>query len=229
MRIHDYSQFSRLVLWGFLVLVLGGCTGDPRTPGQDIRADEYFQKPALLEQAWQLPVASRYKDTFEYQINGAFCGPAALVNVLASVSTHSAVTQENLFDRSDIWYLKARFLGLTLDELAELARDNGQYQVEVQRDLGLEEFRQLLRNTNDPVNRYIINFNRAPLFNKNIGHHSPIGGYLEEHDLVFVLDVLDEYRPFLVPTERLYESMDTMDSESGRKRGLLVFKNVHLQ
>ncbi len=229
MQITRCKLFLQSVLLSILLLLSSGCTDERRPPAQDIRAADYYQNPTLLVDAWRLPVAKMYKDTFEYQINGAFCGPAALVNVFGSISKRSAATQENLFDRSDIWYLKARFLGLTLDELAELARDNGQDQVEVQRDLDLEGFRQLLRNTNDPANRYIINFDRAPLFNKDIGHHSPIGGYLEEHDLVFVLDVLYEYGPFLVPTERLYKSMDTMDSESGRKRGLLVFKNLHLQ
>ena len=68
-----------------------------------------------------------------------------------------------------------------------------------------------------------MNFDRAPLFGEDIGHHSPIGGYLEEHDLVFILDVLDEYKPFLVPAELLYRAMDTTDSESGLKRGLLAF------
>jgi hypothetical protein len=54
-----------------------------------------------------------------------------------------------------------------------------------------------------------------------IGRHSSIGGYLEEQDLVFVLDVLDEYKPFLISAERLYEAMDTIDPESGQKRGLI--------
>jgi len=33
------------------------------------------------------------------------------------------------------------------------------------------------------------NFNRAQIFGAGVGHHSPIGGYLEAEDLVFVLDV----------------------------------------
>ena len=40
-------------------------------------------------------------------------------------------------------------------------------------------------------------------------------------DYFFVLDVLDDYRPYLVPTARLYEAMDTVDTETGKKRGLL--------
>ena len=42
-------------------------------------------------------------------------------------------------------------------------------------------------------------FTRALLWSPKAGggHHSPIGGYLEKEDLVFVLDVYDPYKPFL--------------------------------
>jgi len=62
------------------------------------------------------------------------------------------------------------------------------------------------------------------LFGVKIGHHSPIGGYLTERDLVFVLDVLERYQPFLAPSQRLYEAMDTVDRETGKKRGLLLVR-----
>ena len=60
-----------------------------------------------------------------------------------------------------------------------------------------------------------------PLFGTGGGHHSSIGGYLEAEDLVFVLDVNASYQPWLVSTARLFEAMDTVDSASGEKRGLI--------
>ena len=36
-----------------------------------------------------------------------------------------------------------------------------------------------------------------------------------------MLDVLDQYKPFLVPADRLYAAMNTVDPETGRTRGLL--------
>jgi hypothetical protein len=48
-----------------------------------------------------------------------------------------------------------------------------------------------------------------------------LGGYLPDEDLAFVLDVLEQYKPFLVPADRLYAAMDTVDPETGQKRGLL--------
>lgn len=93
--------------------------------------------------------------------------------------------------------------------------------VSVLRDLSLAEFRQHLRQINDPGLRYTINFHRGPLFGGGGGHHSPLGAYLEAADLVLVLDVNEEFKPWLVPAERLYQAMDTVDRDGGRKRGLL--------
>ena len=54
------------------------------------------------------------------------------------------------------------------------------------------------------------------------GHHSPIGGYLENEDLVFVLDVNRDYRPWLVERTRLFDAMNTWDGD--KKRGMLLIE-----
>jgi hypothetical protein len=208
-----------ILLWCVLVAACGPAP----VPADSIARAAYYQDPALLERAWQLPVARTYPNPIEYQINGAFCGPAAAVNLLRSVGVGRR-DQESLFDKADVSRWKARFMGLTLDELAGLIRANGAPDVTVLRDLSPEEFRAHLRRANDPAYRYLVNFDRRPLFGVSIGHHSPLGGYLADSDLVFVLDVLDEYKPFLVPADRLYAAMDTPDSETGKKRGLLLVR-----
>lgn len=48
-----------------------------------------------------------------------------------------------------------------------------------------------------------------PLFGRGGGHHSPLGGYLEEEDLAFVLDVNAGYGPWLVSAQRLFDAMNT--------------------
>ena len=68
----------------------------------------------------------------------------------------------------------------------------------VLRDLDMTTFKENVRLTNDPSRRYVINFTRGPLFGTGGGHHSPIGGYLSDEDLVFVLDVNKKYGPWLV-------------------------------
>jgi hypothetical protein len=91
--------------------------------------------------------------------------------------------------------------------------------VTVLRDLTPEAFRDELAHVNDPSRRYVINFTRAPIFGSGVGHHSPIGGYLEAEDLVLVLDVNEKFKPWLVERPRLYDAMNTVDGD--KKRGLL--------
>src|SRR5215204_6508971 len=80
----------------------------------------------------------------------------------------------------------------------------------------------ILRQANDPRHRYIINFSRAPIFGAGVGHHSPIGGYLENEDLVLVLDVNPDFKPWLVERTRLYGAMNTFADD--QKRGLLLIE-----
>lgn len=113
-------------------------------------------------------------------------------------------------------------LGLTLDELAEVARANTSRKITVLRDLGEEQVLEHLRRSNDPDRRYAVNFNREQIFGAGVGHHSPIGGYLEAEDLVFVLDVNSNYQLWLVERTRLFAAVDTLDGDS--KRGLLLIE-----
>ena len=67
-----------------------------------------------------------------------------------------------------------------------------------------------------------VNFDRAAIFGAGVGHHSPIGGYLADQDLVLVLDTNEKFRPWLVSRERLLMAMNTMDG--GSKRGIIVIE-----
>jgi len=113
-------------------------------------------------------------------------------------------------------------LGLTLDELADVARANTRHKITVLRDLSEEEFRQHLRHSNDPGRRYIVNFSRERIFGSGVGHFSPIGGYLEAEDLVFILDVNSNYKPWLVASKRMFDAVNTFDGNS--KRGLVLIE-----
>jgi hypothetical protein len=92
----------------------------------------------------------------------------------------------------------------------------------VLRDLTADEFREQMRGSNDPNRRIIVNFARKPIFGAGVGHHSPVGGYLEAEDMVFVLDVNEDFRPWLIERGRLLRAVDTLDGE--RKRGMLVIE-----
>jgi len=176
-----------------------------------------------LDRAWALPVAARYKDTLVYQSNGSTCGPTSATDVDRSWGKPAETVDDFLRDSGKCRF-GVCFGGLELDELAGLVRDKSKRKVTVLRDLTVDQFREHVRRSNDPSRRYVINFDRGPLFGPAGGHHSPIGGYLDDEDLVFVLDVNAKYKPWLVKTDRLFAAMDTIDEGSGKKRGLLLIE-----
>lgn len=174
-----------------------------------------------IANAWKLPAAKTFNKRVLWQSNPSMCGPASVANVLRSLN-ESAVSENAVLSGAGRCWSGICFMGLTLDELAEVTRTKTKRNVTVLRDLSPEEFQRHLRLTNDTGRRYIINFSRKEIFGAGSGHHSPIGGYLEAQDMVFVLDVNQEFGPWLVKRERLFAAMDTLDGK--RKRGLLLIE-----
>ncbi len=189
-----------------------------------IRTEATYQDPALLASAWALPVARAYEDgVVTFQPNGSICGPTSVANVLHSYG-EKAATPATVLAGTGRCPLGFCMGGLTLDELAQVARKSTHRSVTVLRDLSLDDFRSHLARANDPTRRYIINFDRGPLFRKPGGHHSPLVGYLSERDLVLVLDVNETFKPWLVDADRLYQAMSTVDPGTSETRGLLLIE-----
>jgi hypothetical protein len=191
-----------------------------------IKTAPEYQDPALLERAWALPVAAAYKSEFESQGNPSFCGPTSMVDMLHSL--HQQSDQAHVLEGTQKkTFLGAVWGGMTLEELAGVARVKLKGDVSVLRDEDLGTFRDHMRKSNDPTRRYVVNFYRGPLFAKGGGHFSPVGGYLADQDLVFVLDVNKKFGPWLVKTERLWQATNTIDKgNGGKKRGLLIIENI---
>lgn len=189
-----------------------------------VRENPTFQAPALLEKAWALPVAATYPRPLLSQTNPTACGPTSVANLLRSGGDATSQPAE-VAAHGPGCVRGFCFGGLSLEDLAEAARQASPgWKVSVVRPATVSALREQLRRANDPGVRLVANFHRFPLFGTGGGHHSPIGGYLEAEDLVFVLDVNASYGPWLVPTDRLFEAMDTVDSATGRKRGLISFE-----
>ena len=216
-----------LIVTGLLALAFVGLVGSqlwpPRVP-QEAIATAVTRTPALMERAWRLPVAATFKDRIAWQSNPSLCGPASLANVFRSLGEANA-TESAVLEGTGTCWTGYCILGLTLDELADLAKAKTNRRVSVLRDLGPEEFLEHLRRSNDLSRRYVINFSRAAIFGSGTGHHSPIGGYLEEEDLVLVLDVNGAFKPWLIERSRLFAAMNTQDGD--RKRGLLLIKDLN--
>ena len=213
---------SVLALLGVACAVLLARAEAPLPPGfSSIRTNPAFQDPALLSFALALPVASTFPRPLLSQTNPSSCGPTSVANVLRSEG--EGATPDAVAAHGSGCLGGFCLGGLTLSQLAEATRATSpEWKVKELHPETLEGFREELRHANEPQRRLIINFHRRPLFGSGGGHHSPIGGYLEAEDLVLVLDVNERFGPWLAPSARLFEAMDTVDSSSGQKRGLLV-------
>ena len=176
---------------------------------------------AVVEKAWTLPTASTFKRELTWQSNPSLCGPASIANALRSLG-ETATSETAVLAGTGRCWTGICFMGLTLDELGDVTRSKTNRTVSVLRDLSSEQFQQHLRRANEPSRRYIVNFSRKEIFGAGTGHHSPIGGYLEAEDLVFVLDVNRDYQPWLIERARLFAAMDTWDGK--KKRGLLLIE-----
>jgi Phytochelatin synthase len=184
-------------------------------------ASSVTRAPELVERAWRLPVAATFSRQVVWQSNGSRCGPAAVANAYRSLG-EAAITENEVLAGTGRCWTGVCIAGLTLDELADVARANTSRKITVLRDLSEEQFREHLRRSNDPGRRYIVNFSRERIFGAGVGHHSPIGGYLESEDLVFILDVNRDYQPWLVERTRLFAAVNTLDGD--KKRGLLLIE-----
>jgi hypothetical protein len=187
----------------------------------EIVAASVTQTPDAIERAWQLPAARTFHHQVLAQSNRSVCGPSSLANVFRSLSEAAKTESEVLAGTGRCWTGFCLF-GLTLDELAGVARAHTTRKVTVLRDLTPDEFRDHLRRSNDTGRRYVINFRRREIFGAGVGHFSPIAGYLENEDLIFVLDVNDNVRPWLIERSRLFAAMNTLDGD--KKRGLLLIE-----
>jgi hypothetical protein len=189
----------------------------PPTVPPEVIERSVIHEQTLLEKAWRLPNASAF-GRWTSSPTSPYAGPQAFANILRSFGEPADTEKKVLAHTTKCWS-GICFFGLSLDELADATRTATKRSVTVLRDLTPEAFRDELGHVNDPSRRYVINFSRAPIFGSGVGHHSPIGGYLEAEDLVLVLDVNEKFKPWLVERSRLYDAMNTVDGD--KKRGLL--------
>jgi len=159
-----------------------------------------------------------------FQPNPSVCGPTSVADVMRSLGDHDATPAIVLEGSGKCAFFGICMGGLTLDELADLARMRTHRDVTVLRGLDRAQFHDHLTHVNDPSRRYIINFDRGPLFGTAGGHHSPVTAYLAGEDLVLVIDVNAKYHPWLVKADRLYDAMSLVDEGSGKPRRMLLIE-----
>jgi hypothetical protein len=170
------------------------------------------------------------RHAFEPQSRRAYCGVASAVIVLNALRGSSFATQSNFFTdaasgvRSS---LQVTFAGMSLGELAALLRAHGvDATAQYASDTTIEQFRAVARqNLAMPGDYLLVNYQRAALGQERIGHISPVAAYNAAADRLLILDVASyRYPPFWVPTEALWQAMNTIDDASGRTRGFVIVK-----
>ncbi|WP_254944580.1 phytochelatin synthase family protein [Cyanobium sp. AMD-g] len=182
-------------------------------------------------------------EQFLTQANLAYCGVASTAMVLNSLAVPAPAvpgygryrfwTQENVFQvpaGSQVVSAEVvRRQGMTLAELTALLGAHGVKAEAIHGDqLSLEQFRALLRaNLSQPGDRLLANYDRPSLGQAGGGHIAPLAAFHAPSDRVLILDVARyRYPSVWVPVADLWTAIRTLDSTSGRSRGLVTIRRL---
>jgi hypothetical protein len=175
----------------------------------------------------------------ETQANLAYCGVASAVVSLNSLGQPAPAvagygnyrfwTQTNLFAApASLAVVRPEQVarqGMDLAQLQGLLASQGVVAQRFHGDsLSLAQFRWLLqRSLADGSDRLLVNYHRGALGQQGGGHISPLAAYARHGDRVLILDVARyRYPPVWVATGDLWRAVRTLDSSSGRSRGLVI-------
>ena len=240
---HQDRKFSRLISIPLQVMILGLCFTTGKTQSQTLQLNDNLinfnsaqgEQFLIESQSRQdyLPLSIQ----FVTQINRAYCGVASMVMVLNSLDIPAPeapefgtnrFTQENFFNSQTEEIRTAGTIsrrGMTLEQLAALLEV---YDVQSEAyhggNLTLGEFRSLIvENLREKNNFVLVNYLRNAIGQERGGHISPIAAYHEQSDRFLILDVSRyKYPPVWVKAEELWQATTTMDSDSGKTRGLVL-------
>lgn len=201
----------------------------------------YLDSPAGAERLLGASQRESYfalQANLESQQNLAYCGPASIAAVLNSLGLPRPVderrqpfayfTQDNIFTAASRQVKSAAEVGrrgMTLAEMVDFLRALGVKATAHPADtLDLPRLRALIQDAlASPQRRVIVNYDRQALGQIGAGHQSPLGAYDAASDSVLILDVAKfKYPPTWIGLADLLRAMDTVDPDSGRRRGLVV-------
>ncbi|MFM8526042.1 MAG: phytochelatin synthase family protein [Cyanobacteriota bacterium] len=178
---------------------------------------------------------------FLTQATLTYCGVASSVMVLNSLNVPAPEvpgygpyrfwTQDNVWSGTDPGTVvsagQVQRQGMTLSELATLLRSHGLVVEAIHgQELTLTTFRkQLEQNLSNPSDRLLVNYDRKSLGQNGGGHISPVAAYHATSDQVLILDVSRyRYPTVWVPVRDLWQAIRTMDTGSGKSRGMVLIR-----
>jgi len=167
-----------------------------------------------------------------------FCGPATIAAVMNSLDIKRPVPEQlfpfALFTQEDIFtpenqavkpYPQVEHDGLVLDQLAQFFTNLGvTAEFSHADEFDAARLRQTVKTVlADPDKRLVVNYSRKPLNQNGDGHISPVAAYDADTDRVLILDVARyKYPPVWLTIDDLYAAMDTVDTGSQKKRGIVI-------
>jgi glutathione gamma-glutamylcysteinyltransferase len=176
-------------------------------------------------------------EQFHTQSDPAFCGLGTLVVVLNALE----IDPGRIWKGPWRWYgedlldccqplEKVRQRGVTLDELACLARCNGATATTVRAARAepggtAEALREAIRATTAAARGPVLvaSYARSALGQTGGGHFSPVAGYHPGRDLVLILDVARfKYPPHWVAVTELWRAMTEVDPATSSPRGWII-------
>jgi len=222
-----------------MALAISQPVGASNTPATPIAMDSPAGQELLLKQRTRRADYAALVQWYETQANLAYCGVASSVMVLNSLAvaapkaegygTNRFWTQANLFtvpaSTSFVEASRVAREGMTLEQLHGLLASVGtgvrRYHGE---NLSLEQLRWLLRRgLAERSDRLLANYDRRALGQKGGGHISPLAAYDPDQDRVLILDVARyRYPAVWVTTPDLWRAIRSIDTSSGRSRGVLI-------
>lgn len=170
----------------------------------------------------------------------AYCGLTSLVMVLNAFAVDPGVVWKGVWR----WYhedmldccaklAKIKQRGITASQLTCAARCNQleAEHVNVTHHSSIDVFRERVKQSCAGNGSCIIcSFNRAVLQQTGTGHFSPIGGYHPVEDCLLILETARfKYPPYWVRLEKIWEAMNSVDTETGAPRGYIILTKSNRQ
>eukprot|EP00051_Salpingoeca_urceolata_P031081 m.10298 g.10298 ORF g.10298 m.10298 type:complete len:255 (+) comp3745_c0_seq1:104-868(+) len=172
----------------------------------------------------------------ESQATQTYCGIASIsaslnsLNVKAPIDPiyipHAYFTQEDVFSSECAKHVVlpdiVKHFGTTLDQAAGLLECWGAKAAVVHANTSsVESFRTAMATSMTQLNAFtIVNFLRGTLDQNGHAHFSPVAAYHKPSDSILLLDVARyKYPPVWVPTDTLFQAMQTTDTTSRKSRG----------
>lgn len=205
-------------------------------PTDPVQAMKTLQSSTINGQYW------KYLGYYQSQITTKTCALASAAMVMNTLNVEAPFipeyypvkqfNQKNFLNEKNSairTYKQIEVDGAILPDLAQMLVVGWEVAVTTHhgRDVSLDEFRKILVDTLSSEDvRVIANFKNNILGgDSRYGHFSPVAAYNKDTDEVLVMDVARHVTgPYWVEVEWLHKATNTMDSSSGKSRGLLVIR-----